>query len=50
MQAPSLTEYGEGAMFFENLGVHRFRLGSETNECKAEGSEGLCKNAETNKC
>jgi len=37
-------------MFFENLGVYRFRLSSETNVCKAEGSDGLCKNAETYKC
>ena len=39
-----------GAAFFENTGVYRFRLGDETNLCKAEGSDGLCKNAELNKC
>jgi len=27
--------------------VTRFRQGKENNTCKAEGSDGLCKNAET---
>ena len=32
--------------FFKIMGAKRFRLGVEDHSCKAEGSDGLCKNAE----
>ena len=37
-------------LFFKNLGAKWYRLGVENYLCKAEGSEGLCKNAELDKC
>ena len=33
-----------------NHGGDWYRQGKDNDTCKAEGSDGLCKNAENNKC